>query len=120
MHDHDIDPDLRDLMDRAIKQAPTPVQRRLLVEAEAGIQTMPMIRIIEPAGEVEPYPAHPGTTEVEVPDTTSPALSGDLNMTILEDEIIRVFGKWRAKGHQDEDTEPALARAVETFEAKLR
>ena len=116
MHDHDIDPDLRDLIDRAIKQAPTPVQRRLLVEAEARIQTMPMIRIIEPVGEVAPTT----TTEVGVPDTTSPALSGDLNMTILEDEIIRVFGKWRAKGHQDEDTEPALARAVETFEAKLR
>ena len=92
------------------------------IEAEARIQTMPMIRIIEPAGEVEPYPAQTGTTEVEVSDATSPAptVAETIAMFVLEDEISRVYKKWHDTGHQDEDTEPALVRAVETFEAKLR
>lgn len=80
-------------------------QRQLLDDGTARITPSNELRPIQP----------PMTKELVVYD-------GDyaLDLSILEREITRVFSKWRATGHQDEDTIPSLERAVETFEAARR
>ena len=44
----------------------------------------------------------------------------ELDMSIFEREIGRILNKMRTSGRQDEDTVPAMLRAIETYEAATR
>jgi hypothetical protein len=43
-----------------------------------------------------------------------------LDMATFEREVRGVFSQWREVGYPDEETEPSLVRAVETYEAARR